>query len=135
MTTASVAGVKASVGVGNGITFQMTATGTAANGNIINVVQGAAGSASTATLAAGTYTITIGANADGTSLAGNRGDLALQINNAFAAGTGTLAAPVGAIAGITATVPSNPTSAIAVTGVTTTGVLAGGVTEALGVTP
>ncbi len=128
--TASTAGQKATVTVANGITFEAAAVGNTLNGKTIEIVQGAAGSTSTAALAGNTYTITIGADASGNSLATNRGELYNEITNGLAAGTGTVASPTGPITAFTAKVPTSTETTLS--SIATSGTLTGGKAEVLG---
>ncbi len=126
VNTPSTAGQKASVTVANGITFEATAVETASgasqlNGKTIEIVQGAAGSSSSASLSGNKYTITIGADASGNSVATNRGEL----YNEITASLNT--------AGITEFAAKVPTSTGTVlSSIDTSGELTGGKVEVAG---
>ncbi|MBP1992645.1 flagellin [Paenibacillus eucommiae] len=85
-TTASVKGIKATVGVSNGITFEADAVGTGLNGKTITIKQSATGTAQTSGLTidgSGNYTFTIGEDAAGTSLATDRATYYNQLKSAI----------------------------------------------------
>jgi flagellin len=133
VNTASTAGVKASATIANGIVFEAAAGGITLNGATIEMKQGAAGTISQATFASNKYTITIGADASGKSLATNQGELAMEIVNGFKVGSGTVASPVGVITDLKVKMPTGPSTANPLSNIDgTTGNLSGGVDEVLG---
>ncbi len=81
---ASVKGLKSTVTINNGITFESAAAGDALNGKTIEVKQGDAATSSLVIDAVtGNYTFTIGKNGDGTSRASNRGELYNELKYAI----------------------------------------------------
>lgn len=126
---ASVKGVKATSTVANGIKFEATAVGDDLNGTKITIKQGTGASTASAVTYDATdgYTFTIGTNADGSSLATNRGELSNELTKALTAG----GAPAEA-ANIKVTNPTNDTTAIALSDINTSNVFAGGVDETAG---
>ncbi|GGA43656.1 flagellin [Paenibacillus physcomitrellae] len=125
----SVKGANAAVTIGNGITIKANDTGIDLNGTKITVKQGTTAASSVSYSAAGGYEFTIGQNADGTSLASNRGELNNEMTKALEAAV--TADPLNATKyqAISVTKPENATTSIPVTDVTANGTFAGGVEE------
>jgi len=122
VTTSSVAGVKATVGLSNGLNFTAVASGAASNDKTIELKQAAAGITTTSVAASGnTYTITIGTNSDGTSVVSNRGELYNAIVNSATYSNISSAFTLG--------VPTNTEEALVPFG---SAVSSGGVTEVRG---
>jgi len=131
----SAKGMKASVTVANGIKFEAATLGDDLNGTKISIQQGTATDSKVTYNATDGYTFTIGQNANGTSLASNRGELNNELTKALKeleTNVGSSAADIAAATAISVAKPNNDTTSTPLSDITTSGAFASGVNEAPG---
>lgn len=128
VTTTSIKGQDAAVTVANGLTFTANNTGNSLNGTQINIVQGTGTSTtSSMSLSGSTYTITVGTDANGNSLAIDRGTLYNQVSSAISSYATANAGWSAGSSGFSVAVPTD--TATPLSNIATSGSFASGVTE------